>query len=190
MKRKYELKKRAERQDETRRRITDAAVELHGTIGPARTTISAVAERARVQRLTVYRHFPDETALFEACSSHWISLHPPPDPGRWAAIDAGEERLRVGLRELYSYYRDNREMIANVLRDGPSVPALAPQLAGWSGYVGHACEILGGRRPGRRAAAALGHALDFSTWESLSGRRLSDAEAVELMSALVQTARG
>src|SRR5688500_10745162 len=104
MPRKYELKKRAEAQDETRRRITEATVELHGTIGPARTTISAIAERAGVQRLTVYRHFPDERALLGACTSHWRERHPPPDPGPWTAIEDPRERAERALGELYGWY--------------------------------------------------------------------------------------
>ena len=71
MKRRYELKERARRQAETRQRIVDAAVELHTSVGPARTTISAIAERAGVERHTVYAHFPDEPTLFRACSTHW-----------------------------------------------------------------------------------------------------------------------
>src|SRR3954454_19384323 len=91
--RKYELKERARRQDETRRRITEATVELHRTVGAARTTISAIAEKAGVERLTVYRHFPDEGSLFDACSAHWIEANPLPDPAAWAAIADPDERL-------------------------------------------------------------------------------------------------
>src|SRR3954454_21616980 len=98
--RKYELKERARRQAETRRRITEATVELHRTVGPARTTISAIAEKAGVQRLTVYRHFPDERDLLAACSPHWLGADPPPDPSRWTDP-------RSALRELYAWYRRN-----------------------------------------------------------------------------------
>src|SRR3954447_2484557 len=94
-KRKYEKKRRAELEEETRRRITETAVELHGTVGPARTSISAIAERAGVRRSTVYRHFPDEEALFHACSSHWANANPLPDPAPWEAIDDPDERLRT-----------------------------------------------------------------------------------------------
>src|ERR1041384_4638138 len=93
----YEKKRRAEHEAETRRHITETAVELHGTVGPARTSISAIAERAGVRRSTVYRHFPDEAALFDACSSHWEAANPPPDMERWAAIEDAEERLRTAL---------------------------------------------------------------------------------------------
>src|SRR6476620_7794449 len=68
MTRRYELKRRAERQDETRQRIVDATIELHQTIGAAQTTVSEIAKRAGVGRVTVYRHFPDEETLFNACS--------------------------------------------------------------------------------------------------------------------------
>src|SRR5918996_4055938 len=85
-KRPYRKRRRAELEDQTRLRITEAAVELHGRVGPARTTISAVADRAGVQRATVYRHFPDEDALFAACSGHWAAMNPSPDPSAWQAI--------------------------------------------------------------------------------------------------------
>src|SRR5713226_6578642 len=124
MTRKYELKQRAQSQAETRRRIVEATVELHGSVGPARTTISAIAERAGVQRLTVYRHFPDERSLFEACTSHSAVENPRPDPSAWAAIDDPEERLRVALREIYAYFRANEELTANVRRDLPELPVL------------------------------------------------------------------
>src|SRR5215210_5120807 len=110
MKRKYELRKRAEQVAETRRRITEAAVELHRTVGPAATRISDVARRAGVQRVTVYNHFPDDASLFAACSAHWRALHPGPDPAAWASIEDSGERLRVGLRELYAWYRETESM--------------------------------------------------------------------------------
>src|SRR5512134_1449821 len=98
-KRRYRKRRRAALEEETRRRITEAAVELHGTIGPARTTVSAVADRAGVQRATVYRHFPDEESLFAACSAHWAMLNPPPDPGSWDEPDP-DRRLAVALEQL------------------------------------------------------------------------------------------
>ena len=118
MARKYEQKARAAGQEETKRRITEATVELHRTVGPARTTISAIAEKAGVQRLTVYRHFPDERDLLAACSAHWLGADPPPDITTWTDTPAA-------LAELYAWYRRNEPMLANTARDAPSMPALA-----------------------------------------------------------------
>src|SRR6476620_7835803 len=103
-KRQYRKRARAEQEEATRLRITESAVELHGTLGPARTSMSAVAEHAGVPRSTLYRHFPDEETLFAACSAHWAMQHTPPDPGAWAAIGAPDERLRRALDELYAFY--------------------------------------------------------------------------------------
>jgi AcrR family transcriptional regulator len=115
---------------ETRRRVTEATVELHRTVGPAATQISEVARRAGVQRMTVYNHFPDEAALLTACSAHWRALHPAPDPAAWrSAVDPGA-RLRLGLRELYAWYRETEPMTANVLRDAQVLPALRPIIEG------------------------------------------------------------
>ena len=113
----YQLRKRADAMQDTRRRITEAAVELHGSIGPARTTLSAVAERAGVQRQTVYRHFPTEDDLFAACSQHFYDRDPPPDLGRWRETADPAERLAAALDELYAYYERTEGMYVNLFRD-------------------------------------------------------------------------
>ena len=123
-KRPYRKRRRAELEEATRRRITESAVELHGTLGPSRTSISAVAEHAGVRRSTVYRHFPDEPALFAACSAHWGAANPNPDLARWAAIEDPDERLRSALTELYAYYRRTRPMLENLYRDEATVPSV------------------------------------------------------------------
>ena len=116
-KRPYRMKRRAELEQATRRRITESAVELHGSLGPARTTMSAVAEHAGVRRSTLYRHFPDEMALFEACTSHWRAANPVPDLASWAAIEDPDDRLRLALGELYAFYRSTQHMLENLYRD-------------------------------------------------------------------------
>lgn len=169
-------------------------MELHGSVGPARTTISAVAERAGVQRATVYRHFPDEASLFGACSAHWASLHPPPDPTPWRGIADHEERLRTALREIYAWYGGDERMFVNVLRDAELVPAMAgPIAANRALFEALLAAILEGRpergRRRRRVAAAVAHAVSFATWRSLTREGgLSDEEAVELGVALVAAA--
>jgi AcrR family transcriptional regulator len=193
-KRRYELKQRAVEMAETRRRITEAAVELHGTVGPARTTLSAVAERAGVQRHTVYRHFPDELALFGACSAHYFAANPWPDLGRWRAISDPQQRLARALDDLYAYYERAEPMLSNVLRDLELVDAIQPTIVPLQEYLAEAAEILAADWPahGRRRrvlAAALRHATDFQTWHSLTaGDRITRAQAVQLVSALVHAA--
>src|SRR5918994_1296867 len=129
MKRRYELKERARRQAETRQQIVEAAVALHTSIGPARTTISAIAERAGVERHTVYAHFPDERTLFRACSTHWRDRHPRPDVGRWLELEAPEQRLRGVLADLYAWYEDVEPELEVLLRDAPLVPAHGEAMA-------------------------------------------------------------
>lgn len=197
MSRRYTLKKRAESQEETRRRITEAVYELHATVGPAETTISEVAERAGVQRLTVYRHFPDEAALIRACSAHFATVNPYPDPTAWVGVADPEARLREALGALYTYYRRTEPVLTNVLRDAPRIPALAEELAEFPVYLEAMGALLAagwtphGDPPLLRAAT--GHALQFSTWRSLAGPGglgLSDEQAIELMSRLVCCAAG
>ncbi|MBN1529354.1 MAG: TetR/AcrR family transcriptional regulator [Thermoleophilaceae bacterium] len=189
-KRKYTKKQRAEAEAETRLRITESAMELHGTVGPSRTSVSAVAERAGVRRSTVYRHFPDEAALFAACSAHWAAGNPPPDIGAWAAIDDPGERVRRALPELYAYYRRTERMLSNLLRDEDLVPAVKGPFAAYHGYLAAARDVLAAGR-GRRAQvkAAAGHAVSFATWRSLTREQgLSDDRAAGLMARLVEAA--
>jgi AcrR family transcriptional regulator len=194
--RRYQLRKRADAMEATRRRITEAAVELHGTLGPARTTMTAVAERAGVQRQTVYRHFADEGELFGACSEHFAGEHPWPDPSRWRAIADPAERLRVALDELYAWYEVTGAMWANVLRDETLVDAVGPALVPFRAFLDDAARELAagwGVRGGRRALllAATRHAVDFHTWQSLAGGEgVGRAQVVELTSAMVERAAG
>jgi AcrR family transcriptional regulator len=191
MGRKYELKKRAERQEETRRRIVEAAVELHGTIGPARTTVSAVAERAGVQRHTYYRHFPDERSLGLACSGLYMETNPMPDPEPWREIDDLEQRLRHGLGELYAYYERNEPMLSNVIRDAELDPVFAEIGRMRIGPpLGAIRAVLANGRRSKRLLALLDVTLAFSTWRTLvrdSG--LSHKEAVETMVAAIRCVR-
>lgn len=190
--RRYELKKRAEQQAETRRRIVEATVELHRTVGPAETRISEVARRAGVQRVTVYKHFPDDASLFAACSAHWVAQHPAPDPAPWRELADPGERLRAALRDLYAWFRETEPMTANVLRDAERLPSLGGVLAaGRERYLAAVRELLGEpfRARGRRRellAAALEAATDFHLWRALSP--LGDEEAAELAAGLVELA--
>jgi AcrR family transcriptional regulator len=190
-KRRYRKRRRAAQEDETRQRITEATVDLHGSVGPARTTVSAVAERAGVQRATVYRHFPDDQALFDACSSHWIAAHPLPELEAWSAVEDPDERLRAALGELYAWFERGERMLEKTTRDAATVPALQPSMAAFATWFEAATETLLKGRPERgakrrRVRAAIGHALGFATWRSLVREQsLPQADAVELMAGLV-----
>ena len=167
----------------TRERITHAAVELHGTIGPAATTMSAVAELAGVTRATLYRHFPNETALFTACSSDWLAANPRPDPVGWAAIADPVSRLGAALGELYAYYRSTEQMRSNLLRDIDVIPEkFRPGIVA---FPLTAVQVLEIGWPGQPEAplrhAAIGHAVGFETWRSLVKEGLTDQDAAELM---------
>ncbi len=193
-KRPYRKTRRAELEEQTRRRITESAVELHGTLGPARTSISTLAEHAGVRRATVYRHFPDEDALFAACSSHWLAENPFPDLAGWGAIKDADERLSRALLELYGHYRRNERMMTNILRDEAAVPILTRTLAGYRQYLAAAQEtLMAGRAvsgPARRQVhAAIGHALAFYTWRSLAIEQgLDNKQASSLMCLLIRAA--
>ena len=191
--RKYEKRRRADSEAQTRLRITEAAVALHGSVGPAKTTMSAVAERAGGQRATLYRHFPDEPALFAACSSHWAALNPPPDPNRWTEIEDPDERLRVALDELYAYYERTESMTTNILRDVSLVPSIEDAMQPMLAYLDWVRDVLLKGRAGARrktVRAAVGHVMGFATWRSLErDQGLSRREAVALAEAMVAAPR-
>ena len=193
-KRQYRMTRRAELEEQTRQRITESAVALHEELGPAQTSISAIAGRAGVRRSTIYRHFPDDDALFAACSSHWRTANPAPDPQTWMSIQDATARTRTALRALYSFYESTEAMYVSLLRDEPLVPAVQRRLRDFYGYLRFiqddltTARRLRGRRA-RYADAAIGHALAFPTWRSLAREQgLSNDDAVELMSRLVEDA--
>jgi AcrR family transcriptional regulator len=195
MPRTYKLKKRAERQEETRRRIVEAAIDLHTSVGPGRATVSAIAEQAGVERHTYYRHFPEESDLFKDCTGLYMERNPLPDPAKWADIADPSKRLRHGLREMYSYYERNEAMLANVVRDAEVHPLtremferyVARDLGGIGAAL--AATLPNARR--RTTQAALELALDFGTWRLLVRRRgLSTERAAELMTTTVLCVSG
>jgi AcrR family transcriptional regulator len=193
-KRPYRMRRRAELEEQTRRRITESAVALHEEVGPARTSISAIADRAGVRRSTVYRHFPDEEALFAACSSHWRAANPPPDPRAWAAIEDPAARAEAAFGDLYAFYGRTQAMYGSLLRDEPLVPVVQHRLRDFHGYLRTIQDVLiAGRglrgRAATRTRAAIGHALAFPTWRSLTHEQgLADDDAVALMCLLVEGA--
>ena len=177
---------------ETRQRITEAAIELHRTVGPARATVSAVAEKAGVQRHTYYAHFPEIKDLYQACTAHYLQRNPLPDPSSWAEISGPEERLREALKEVYAYYQGNEAMLTNVLRDMPFDPILQENnvllFRHWETMrdtIADAFEASGERHEALLAAVAL--ALDLQTWRTLVRQQdLDDDRAVELMVGMVR----
>ncbi len=190
MSREYTKRKRAESEAQTKLRITEATMDLHETVGPARTTVSAIADAAGVQRATVYRHFPDEDALVDACSNHWATLHPAPDPTPWLQLTDPDERLRAVLSGFYGFYEETGETLAKLIRDAPRVPAIAVRMQGMSKMLEHLADLLmegrglrGAKR--KRVRAAIGHALQVDTWRSLvRDQGLSNDEAVDLVARL------
>lgn len=190
----YTMRARRETVEQTKLRITEAVMRLHERVGPRATTVSAVAEEASVTRLTVYRHFPDEHALVLACATHWSRLHPRPDAASWGSITDPVLRLRTALRQTYRWARTAAPMMSKISRELDALPGFVAQmleedeqarvLALTPGF-----SLTGGAA--RRLPAALGHAVRFSTFESLCLQgHLSDRDAVEVMVGAVLAASG
>jgi AcrR family transcriptional regulator len=187
----YRKERRARQEQETRLRITEAAVHLHRTLGPANTGVTEVAKRAGVSRMTVYSHFPTEVDLFTACSTHWAMKNPFPDPAGWAAVCDPSERLEMGLRELYEWYGLKEDMLGKVLRDTPIVPSLAAVMDGfWGPYMRGLVEVLARDWVMEGAdleelSAVLRVAVDFGTWTILTKAGLDHIHAARLAAGMV-----
>lgn len=185
-KRPYRLRQRAKSQEETRTKIVEATMHLHEEIGPRATTISAIAERSGVQRLTVYRHFPDENAVFQACTAHWLSLNPPPDPADWDDIADPKARFAAAVAAFYAYFSRTRRMWTVSFEDVAHVPALQAPMAEFGAYLDGAAAGLitafGTARDTARIAPTIRHALRFQTWSDLEDQGLDDPAKVDLVS--------
>ena len=185
-KRKYTKTRRAELQDETRERIVEATVKLHEELGPANTSIKAIAEAAGVQRLTVYRHFPDDISLFQACTSHYLGQHPPPNMADWTEIEDASERSRTAILAFYRYYRRTEKMWSVAYRDLDKVEALQRPMGQFEAYIDQvrddllaSCNVTQENK--KSLALTLRHCLRFSTWVSLKNENLSDNKIAELV---------
>lgn len=188
------MRKRAELVDQTRQRITQAAVRLHTTVGPAHTSIASVAEEAGVTRLTVYRHFGDMDSLFQACRAHWLARNPPPDPRAWSSVVDLEARARLAFGQLYGWYRERGEELYPIARDGPSMP-LATQQARAADNRGLGDAIVGSvterEADDRRLRAVARHLAEFLTWRSLvEVQGLADQDAVEVAVRMLMAITG
>lgn len=187
------MRRRADNVDATRQRIVEAAVELHGSIGPAETTILGIAELAGVTRATVYRHFPDGDSLFAACSTHWLAGQRPPNVPAWLEIADADARLRAALSDLYRFYREGESMLRRIYRDADHMPiSRRRELEARDAAI---LAVLTGRyddagQGGPALRAAVAHAASFATWRSLCvDGGLSNDDAVRLMVGLVRTAK-
>ena len=184
-KRPYRMTERARQQEETRQKIVEATMHLHEELGPRATTISAIADRAGVQRLTVYRHFEDETALFAACTAHWLGLNPPPDPATWSSVADAGDRARAAIGAFYRYYAATWRMWTVSYRDLGEVPALRGPMAQFQAHIAVVADDLTGRFAvtgdrQRFVAATTRHILAFPTWASLNDLGLSEEDKVGL----------
>ena len=184
--RKYTKTRRAEQQDETRDRIIEAIVALHEEFGPANTSIKAVAEKAGVQRLTVYRHFPDDASIFQACTSHWLKLNPPPDFVDWVNIENADEQTYTVLLAFYRYYRQTEKMWSGAYRDVEEIEALRNVMAGFETFLDQVRDNLlaswkvNGKRK-KQLSITLRHSLRFTSWQSLKRENLNDKQITELV---------
>lgn len=184
-KRSYVLKARAKRLADTRARIVEAIMFLHQEVGPRHTTISAIAKRAGVERLTVYRHFSDETAMFSACSHRYLELNPPPQPTEWASEEDPVRRTHRGLEEIYAFFSRTAPMFEKIYRDVGEYESLKKIMDGFDLYLRNLADDLATGWPQdserARRSMILRHATKFSTWQSLTVEGVDNEQKVALI---------
>lgn len=190
-KRKYRKTRRAEQEEQTRDKIVEAAMALHEEIGPRATSISAIAERAGVQRLTVYRHFKDDVAIFQACSSRWFELNPPPNSSLWRELAPAVKRTEEALRNIYTYYAANARMLNRVYSDEADVPALQEVMVGFKSYLDQiGNDLLKAWQPESKkrkdVKVLINHALQFPTWKSFSQEKMKENRIAEVMAKCIE----
>lgn len=192
-KRRYVLNARREQLEATRSRIVAAAVSLHEELGPRHTSVKAIAERAGVERLTVYRHFPDERAILRACSTSWIQQNPPPDPADWAAETDPASQTALALGALYGYFSHARGMLTSVLRDREHVAGLPEVMRDFEQYLSNLAADLRKAWAPRASetspvAITSAHAVQFSTWQSLEAAGANDAAKAAIVATWLRAA--
>jgi AcrR family transcriptional regulator len=184
IRRPYVLKARAERAAETRARIVDAIMHLHKEVGPRDTNVSAIAKRAGVERLTVYRHFAGEDEMFAACSHRYMELNPPPRPEDWSGRSDPLERTQAGLASIFAFFSRTAPMLANVYRDVDDFPVLAKIMGDFDAYLRGLADDLASAWPSdarrTRRLATLRHAVKFQTWQALEADGHSNSQKVHL----------
>jgi AcrR family transcriptional regulator len=188
-KRAYRLDARARKQQQTRLRIVEAAVDLHCTVGPARTTVSQIADRAGVQRHTYYAHFPDERSLFLACSALAIERGPLPDVDQLRAFAPGDARLRRGPELFYGWFERNAQHAGCVLRDADHHALTREMVDLRIAPAFHAAVKVMGEGLSERGRILLEVALDFFCWRDLA-KTCSPAKAAKLMTDAIIAVSG
>jgi AcrR family transcriptional regulator len=192
VKRRYQLRARGEQVAKTRARIVEAIMRLHEEVGPRHTTVSAIAARADVERLTVYRHFQDEAAMFTACSHRYMELNPPPDPAAWAGESDPAQRTRLGLADLYAFFGRTAPMFEKIYRDVGEFVSLKKIMEQFDAHLRSLADDLGAAWPRDKAAAPrraiLRHAVKFATWQSLEAEGVENEQKIELMIAWLRSA--
>jgi len=183
-KRSYVLRARAEQLAETRLRITEAIMTLHGEVGPRNTTVTAIAEKAGVERLTVYRHFANEAEMFQACSHRYLELHPPPRPQDWGDEADPARRTRRALKAIFSYFSETEAMFEKIYRDVPDFESLQEIMNGFDAYLQSLADDLAAAWPkdsAKQARMILRHAIKFATWQSFNADGVGDLQKVALI---------
>lgn len=181
--RRYTRHRRDAAMAETRRRIVEATVALHAEHGAARTTYAMIAARADVAVPTVYKHFPDLTALFGACTSHAGRGAPALGPELFDGIDDTADRLRALASALFARHR----ALAPWLRWSQHEAALIPELGSFHArtrdehlrFIRDALSPRFGSRPPEALIGLVEILTRYSAWETLTkDRGLSPEEAV------------
>jgi AcrR family transcriptional regulator len=129
-----------------RQTIVDAAYELFVEFGFQATTLDKIAQRAKVSKLSIYRHFENKEALFAAAIADRCHQFAPQVLFETVDGSAGDQLLAVGsslLRALLS--PDVRSVEAMIMADKKNQPSLSElhYQAGAAHVIGQIETLLG-----------------------------------------------
>lgn len=180
----YQLGRRAESAEETRRRLVQATFELHNEQGIAATTMKQIADRAGVSVGTVYHHFATLDDTIMACGQMVMATYPPPTEAIFAGVPAMKERL-VRLARALSEHLD-KVGFDMARADAGRLPTVRrfvdEELAHRVELTGAALAPFAVDRDQVRVAAAL---LDIGVYRALQNMGLTLDQAAETVADLI-----
>lgn len=130
--------------EEIRRRLLDAAREEFKARGFARATTAAIARRAEVAEIQMFRYFPTKAdlfreAIFAPLRAHVVAFHAEHTP-----LDMPEmlDRSRIYLGELAAFLRDNARVLISLLAAQSFEQSAAGAEEGFQAYLGETVSAL------------------------------------------------
>jgi AcrR family transcriptional regulator len=179
----YRLGRRAERAEDTRRRIVAATRALHIEQGVADTTIKQIARRADVGVGTVYYHFPSYDDVIRACGQLTFAMVRPPTDAIFAGCRSTRARIERLTHELFACYERFPDL-ESTRCDRKKLPVLDQELAKFDHHV--AALVRQAVAPAGERVQRMARALtDVAVYRTLTSQGLSTSEAADQITGML-----